>query len=97
MQKHGPIREARRPTVSAMPDTEPLIRAGETRAHEIVRRLRAHAETLGLPRDQVSQILPVSDIQRRFYVRLGTLTADSAEALLELLDAGAAARMEAPR
>jgi hypothetical protein len=75
-----------------MPDKEPPARGGESRAHETVRRLRAHAEALGLPRDQISQILPVSDIRRRFHVRLGTLTIESAEALLGLLDAGTQAR-----
>lgn len=39
----------------------------------------------GLPKDQVRQILPVTDMQRRPYVRLGTWTVDSAEKLLDAL------------
>lgn len=82
-----------------MKDTPPSAkdRAEQQRVHAAVSRLRVHLAALGLPPDQVSQILPVSDIKRRHLVRLGTLTVDSAETVLALLDAGARAKAEATR
>lgn len=61
------------------------IRGEQTRAHDAVRQLRERLTELGLPPDQVRQIVPVSDIDRRAYVRLGTLTVASAEKLLDAL------------
>lgn len=72
-----------------MPDTDPATAYSHRRAHDTVRRLRKRLTELGLPEDQVRQILPVSDIERRTYVRLGTLTVDSAEKLLAALGAHA--------
>ncbi|WP_333771545.1 hypothetical protein [Streptomyces sp. IBSBF 2435] len=67
--------------------TTPARQASESqaRAHEIVRDLRAVFAALGLPPDQVQQILPTSDIERRGMVRLGTLTVAAAEIVLRAL------------
>lgn len=65
---------------------------GQHRAHDAVRRLRERLTELGLPDDQARQVVPVSDMQRRYHVRLGTLTVGSAELLLAALDAAKPAR-----
>jgi len=57
----------------------------QTRAHDAVRQLRHRLTALGLPPDQIRQIVPVSDIDRHAYVRMGTLTVASAEKLLDAL------------
>jgi hypothetical protein len=54
-------------------------------AHEVVRLLRVRLSELGLPDDQIRQVLPVSDYQRRAHVRMGTLTVASAEKILRAL------------
>ncbi|MEV6008622.1 hypothetical protein AB0M29_17625 [Streptomyces sp. NPDC051976] len=58
---------------------------GSRRQHDAVRQLRERLAELGLPKDQVRQILPVTDMQRRPYVRLGTWTVDNAEKLLDAI------------
>lgn len=68
-----------------MLDTEQATRSEQGRAHDAVRQLRQRLTELGLPPDQIRQIVPVSDIDRRAYVRLGTLTVASAEKLLAAL------------
>lgn len=72
-----------------MPDTQQPARTENSRAHDAVRALRERLAELGLPPDQIRQIVPVSDIDRRAYVRLGTLTVASAEKLLAALSAPA--------
>lgn len=69
---------------------------GHRRAHTAVRRLREQLTALGLPEDQVRQIVPVSDMQRRTHVRIGTLTTASAEMLVAALDAAMAAAAPEP-
>lgn len=72
-----------------MPDTETAISAEQSRVHDAVRLLRTRLAELGLPDDQIRQILPVTDTGRRAYVRLGTVTVESAELLLAALGADA--------
>lgn len=72
-----------------MPDTE-YAPTGHDRAHTAVRRLRARLAELGFLEDQIRQVVPVSDINRRMYVRLGTITVESAEVLLAALEPGQA-------
>lgn len=55
------------------------------RQHDAVRKLRERLAELGFPEDQVRQILPVTDMQRRPYVRMGTWTVASTEKLLDAL------------
>jgi hypothetical protein len=64
------------------------------RAHDAVRRLRERLTELGLPDDQIRQIVPISDWGGRTHVRLGTVTVDTAEKLLDALDVAAAASMK---
>lgn len=74
-----------RPPSQALLDA-PDEHSGEShRQHDAVRKLRERLAELGLPDDQVRQILPVTDMQRRPYVRLGTWTVDSTEKLLDAL------------
>jgi hypothetical protein len=67
--------------------TDQAAETEQDRAHTAVRLLRQRLAELGLPDDQIRQILPVSDIGRRAYVRMGTLTVDSAETILTALGA----------
>ncbi|MFF7192665.1 hypothetical protein ACFZAM_02965 [Streptomyces sp. NPDC008079] len=60
--------------------------AEQRRAHDTVTRLRHLFAELGLADDQVRQILPVTDMQRRAYVRLGTLTVDGAEKVADAIE-----------
>lgn len=69
----------------------------QDRAHEAVSRLRECLAELGLPDDQVRQILPITDINRRAYVRLGTVTVDTAEKLIAALTISVLASAEAAR
>lgn len=54
-------------------------------ATEVVRLLRERLTELGLPPDQVRQVVPQTDMERRAYVRIGVLTVASAEKLLRAL------------
>lgn len=68
-----------------MLDTEQATKSEQGRAHDAVRQLRQRLTELGLPPDQIRQIVPVSDIERRAYVRMGTLTVTSVEKLIAAL------------
>lgn len=65
-------------------DTEHAV-VEHRRATEVVRQLRARLTELGLPPDQVNQVVPQTDMERRAYVRLGVLPVTSAEKLLRAL------------
>ncbi len=68
-----------------MPDTDHTNTAERDRVHEIVTQLRRRLADIGLPDDQVRQVIPITDMQRRPHVRLGTFTVASAELLLAAL------------
>lgn len=68
-----------------MPDTDHATTVEHDRVHEIVTQLRQRFADMGLPDDQVRQVIPITDMQRRPYVRLGTFTVASAELLLAAL------------
>lgn len=70
-----------------MPDQADHATVEHRHAHEVVRLLRDRLAELGLPPDQIRQILPVTDMERRAYVRMGTLTVASAEKILRALSA----------
>lgn len=61
-------------------------------ATEVVRLLRTRLAELGLPPDQINQVVPTTDMERRAYVRMGTLTVTSAEKILRALTASESVR-----
>jgi len=81
-------------TTGGGPPPNRSIAGDHRRAHDAVRRLRERMTELGLPDDQVRQVVPISDWGGRTHVRLGTVTVDTAEKLLAALDARALAGTE---
>lgn len=58
----------------------------------VAARLREELAELGLTEQEIRQIIPTADIEGREQVRLGTVSADSADLLAAALYAARAAR-----
>ncbi|MET9222288.1 hypothetical protein ABZX65_26480 [Streptomyces sp. NPDC003300] len=69
-------------TAADSPDT--ATRA-YTRAQSTVALLRDELAVIGLTPDEVRMVLPQTDIEGRGYVRLGTVSVESADLLLAAL------------
>lgn len=69
-----------------MADTPlPAVGGARTRAQTIVALLREELGALGIPEQELRNILPTADITGRELVRLGTIGVDSADRLLAKL------------
>lgn len=59
---------------------------GQPRAHDLATRLRRAMKAVDVSERPIRQVVPVSDVGDRYYLRLGTWGLDDVETLVELLE-----------